>query len=603
MVEELLATAVEFIGGTPRPNQVTMANAVEHALESQRHLAVQAGTGTGKSLAYLVPAIDHAMKSDSPVVITTATLALQRQLMTRDVPRVVESLKDQYERSPRFAILKGKNNYVCKRKTQGMLEPWLSTTETGDRDEFGGTDEEWRELSVTSRECIGAARCPFGDECFSEIAKHQAEKADIIITNHAMLAIDAAADFDLIPEHEVVIIDEAHELESRVTSASTLTLSSNILYSLAAQLNKIGEARGEATLMELADTWRENPLTTGRWVDPNPADQRFLKELSDALISIHSSLGHGNNNDDVEAVAERDSVRSQINDALAALDDLPDSMVIWVTEEQTYCAAPLSIQHILRDALFTDKTAVLTSATLAIGGNFNSVAKAWGIPDNTWDGLDVGTPFDPARAGILYIPEALDPPGKNGISDQALEEIEELITAMGGRTLGLFTSRKAAETAAEYMRDKLDMPIYCQGDAHLPDLIKKFQEKETSCLFGTLTLWQGVDVPGPSCSLVIMDRIPFPRPDDPLMTARKDEMGFMAAYCVPAAILLAQGAGRLIRSTTDKGVVALLDPRVKTARYGSFLLQSLPPFWQTRNHETTIGALGRLRAELEKAED
>ncbi|MDO4911342.1 MAG: ATP-dependent DNA helicase [Corynebacterium sp.] len=600
MVEKLLSAAVDYIGGSPRPNQVEMARAVEHALESGRHLAVQAGTGTGKSLAYLVPAIDHAMKAEKPVVITTATLALQRQLMKRDVPRVVEALKDQFDRKPRFAILKGKNNYVCMRKTQGLLDPWLSNTETGDRDDFGGTDEEWRDMSVTSRECIGASRCPFGDDCFSEVAKRKAEKSDIIITNHAMLAIDAANEFDLIPEHDVVIIDEAHELEARVTSASTVTLNSNALYSLASQLNKIGEARGEATLMELADSWRENPLTVGRWVEPDLGDLRFLKELSDALISIHSALGRGNSKDDVEAVAERDSIRAQVADALAALDDQPESMVVWVTEEQTYCAAPLSIQHILRDALFTEKTAVLTSATLALGGNFNSVAKAWGIPDNTWDGLDVGTPFDPANSGILYIPERLDPPGRNGVSDETLQEIEELINAMGGRTLGLFTSRKAAETAAEYIRERVDVPVYCQGDAHLPDLIQKFSDNEESCLFGTLTLWQGVDVPGPSCSLVIMDRIPFPRPDDPLMTARKDEMGFMSAYCVPAAILLAQGAGRLIRSVTDRGVVALLDPRVKTARYGSFLLQSLPAFWQTRDHDTTVGALTRLRDSLGK---
>ena len=229
---------------------------------------------------------------------------------------------------------------------------------------------------------------------------------------------------------------------------------------------------------------------------------------------------------------------------------------------------------------------VLTSATLALGGSFDAAAGSVGLLGANapaWQGLDVGSPFDYPKQGILYLADHLPAPGRDGTSTEAMDELAELITAAGGRTLGLFSSRRAAEAAAEAMRERLDVPILCQGDDATPTLVREFAGDATTCLFGTLSLWQGVDVPGSACQLVVVDRIPFPRPDDPLASARQRAVaqaggnGFMAVAAVHAALRLAQGVGRLIRTSDDRGVVAVLDPRLATARYGGFLRASLPP--------------------------
>ena len=279
---------------------------------------------------------------------------------------------------------------------------------------------------------------------------------------------------------------------------------------------------------------------------------------------------------------------------------------MWLTRSDKYddsvAVAPLSVAALLREKLFGEHTVVLTSATLTVGGNFNAMAASWGLPDKTWDSLDAGTPFDPAKSGILYTAKHLPAPGRDGLSDATLDEIAELITAAGGRTLGLFSSRRAAQQAAEAMRTRLPFDIMLQGEDSTGALVDKFARNENSCLFGTLTLWQGVDVPGRALSLVIIDRIPFPRPDDPLLQARANaadaagRSGFMEVSATHAALLMAQGAGRLLRSVSDRGVVAVLDNRLVTKRYGSFLRRSLPAFWETTNPDTVRGALQRLVA-------
>jgi len=303
--------------------------------------------------------------------------------------------------------------------------------------------------------------------------------------------------------------------------------------------------------------------------------------------------------------------------------------------------APLSVAGLLREKLFGTRTCVLTSATLKLGGDFESMARQVGLrmsdqvqpgtpaenasaPDSPatasasaptsaggsvthvrpqpWMGIDVGSPFDYARQAILYTASRLPTPGREGPSEQALDELTELVRAAGGRTLGLFSSRRAAEAAAEYVRDRLDSVVLCQGDAQLPELGKAFMADPTTSLFGTLSLWQGLDVPGATCQLVVIDRIPFPRPDDPLLSARQRAVeesggnGFMAVAATHAALLLAQGTGRLIRRSSDRGVVACLDPRLVRARYGSFLRQSLPPMWPTTDRDVALGALHRLDA-------
>ncbi len=302
-------------------------------------------------------------------------------------------------------------------------------------------------------------------------------------------------------------------------------------------------------------------------------------------------------------------------------------------------AAPVDVAGLVRGGLLRERTAVLTSATLSLGGGFTSLAGSVGLwpgemvpadappaparvrgadsgagatpggsdaagtsadPPEPWRGIDVGSPFDHARRGILYVARHLPPPGREPATDAQLDEIADLVTAAGGATLGLFSSRRAATAAAEAMRARLDVPVLCQGDDTVPTLVARFLEDEATCLFGTLSLWQGVDVPGSACRLVLIDRIPFPRPDDPVRSARSEAVqarggnGFMSVAATHAALLLAQGSGRLIRTETDRGVVAVLDSRLATARYGAFLVRSMPPFWRTTDRAVVLEALRRL---------
>jgi ATP-dependent DNA helicase DinG len=290
---------------------------------------------------------------------------------------------------------------------------------------------------------------------------------------------------------------------------------------------------------------------------------------------------------------------------MAKLDEYD---VLWVSESERFGrqvnCAPLSVAGLLRSQVFDSHPVVLTSATLKIGGDFRAVAASLGLAGEdatAWRGIDVGSPFDYRSQGILYVARHLPPPGRDGIGPEALAEVAELLWAADGRTLGLFASQRSAEAAARYCREHVpERLVLCQGDAHLTRLTAEFVDDPEASLFGTLSLWQGIDVPGDTCRLVVIDKIPFPRPDDPLMQARQQAVseaggnGFMAVAATHAGLLLAQGSGRLIRTLTDRGVVAVLDPRLVTARYGSFLKASMPDFWMTTDRETAIGALRRL---------
>ncbi|UDL75430.1 ATP-dependent DNA helicase [Corynebacterium uberis] len=632
---KLLDAAVAALGGSARVGQEKMAHAVTRALDSGRHLAVQAGTGTGKSLAYLVPALRHAQATDTTVVVSTATIALQRQLVERDLPRLAEALEDELPHRPTFAIQKGRSNYLCLHKISAgeptadllddaeltatgkqvrRLHDWAEQTTTGDRDslETGVSDTVWRQVSVTSAECIGAGRCPHGADCFAELARQAARDVDVVVTNHALLAIDALTDSAVLPEHDAVIIDEAHELDARITSVSTAQLTPTSLRLVSRRMAALGASPD--TFDTAVATWEERLplLDQGRWRATDEDTHGLLVGLRDELWAGHLSVTSGGSpDDDVDTKAERANLANHMVDLydtavriLAVLDadaeQTPDD-VVWLTEA-ALSVAPLSVAGLLAGHLFAQNTAVLTSATLSVGGNFDALAASWGLPSGTWDGLDVGTPFDPARAGILYIARHLPAPSREGPSPAALDEMAGLITAAGGRTLALFASRRAAQQAATALRARLPFDILVQGEDSTGVLVERFARNENTCLFGTLTLWQGVDVPGRSLSLVIIDKIPFPRPDDPLLQARKEAAdaagrnGFMSVAATHAALLLAQGAGRLLRSTTDRGVVAILDPRLLTKRYGSFLRASLPPLWPTSNPTTVREALRRLVA-------
>lgn len=640
---DLLAAAVESLGGARRAGQVKMAEAVTKALDSQRHLAVQAGTGTGKSLAYLVPAIRHAQAHETTVVVSTATIALQRQLVDRDLPRLADALEPLLPQRPTFAIQKGRNNYVCLHKlslddapSDSLIEEedlswmgkhvkrvaeWAQDTETGDRGDLvpGVPDMAWRQVSVTSNECLGASRCPHGEECFAELARERTKDVDIVVTNHALLAIDALADVAVLPEHDAVIIDEAHELDGRITSVATSEISARALTMAARRAGKLGTSR--ETLESVIDDFTAaiDLEAPGRWeVISDPARGAFAA-LRDALWKTRTGISDapaGESENDPEKFAERANLRNHLDDLhdavvrILEVFDEPDpakhSDVVWLTRSErsgdSVSVAPLSIAGLLHERLFGEQTVVLTSATLSVGGNFDAMAASWGLPKGSWDALDAGTPFDPAKSGILYTARHLPNPGRDGLSSETLDEIAELITAAGGRTLGLFSSRRAAEQAAEAMRARLPFDILLQGEDSTGALVDTFAKNENSCLFGTLTLWQGVDVPGSACSLVIIDRIPFPRPDDPLLQARSNaadaagRSGFMEVSATHASLLMAQGAGRLLRSVNDRGVVAVLDNRLVTKRYGSYIRRSLPAFWDTTDPEVVRGALRRLVA-------
>lgn len=643
---DLLDAAVSALGGARRAGQVRMAEAVTTALEKERHLAVQAGTGTGKSLAYLVPAFRHAQETGHTVIVSTATLALQRQLVERDLPRLAEALEPHLKKKPTFAIMKGRSNYVCLNKVSRAAElddedalldqdaisslgrhvqrvyEWAEDTETGDREDLepGVPDLAWRQVSVTSNECLGATRCPHGEDCFAELARRRAADVDIVVTNHALLAIDAVADINILPEHDVVIIDEAHELDGRITSVSTAEITGRALKMAANRAKSLGANGKDQRLSEQANELSQllGEFTPGRWTDlPEEAKQQLMS-LADTLSDCRETIARapeGEQAQDPEKSAERQNLANHLGslveaiarilDVFATGDPAAHADVVWLERDErtlndTLAVAPLSIAGMLHEKLFGEQTVVLTSATLALGGRFDAMATQWGLPKGTWDSLDVGYPFDPARSGILYTAAHLPQPGRDGLSPQTLKEIRELIMAAGGRTLGLFSSRRAAQQAAEELKPTLPFDIYLQGEDSIGALVDKFTKNENSCLFGTLTLWQGVDVPGPACSLVLIDRIPFPRPDNPLMQARTEAAkaagrnGFMEVSATHAALLMAQGAGRLLRSVNDRGVVAVLDSRLETKRYGSYLRASMPQMWPTSDPEVVRGALKRL---------
>ena len=696
---ELLGAAVGAVpGGTSRPGQEEMAAAVEAAAQTGEHLIVQAGTGTGKSLAYLVP----ALHTGGTVVVSTATLALQAQLVDSDLPRLADAVEPVLRRRPTFAVLKGRHHYLCKAKLEGStaedptdglfddgpgqwlgaagkmgqqmtrLREWAEETDTGDRTELepGVDDQTWRLASMPARECIGALKCPFGDECFAEASRARAREADIVVTNHSLLAVDMLAGRHILPDHDLLVIDEAHELVDRVTSAAQAELTPETVARAARRAKSSVDGR-------VVDQLEGAGAAFGLAMETAPVGRlvSLPDQLRDALIVLDGAGrraldGIGDiTADDPDSVTKTQtkSMLQSVGQTAQRLLEQSAQDVAWISEDErmrrSVVVAPLSVAPQLGATLFTNRTVVATSATLAIGGRFDLVARSLGLqvdqgrtpatsdqrpepppaveepersvaasaaaaaraaviaareaadrlvsedgePDPRWRALDVGSPFDYPKQGILYVASRLPRPGASGLSDAAQQELIELAEAAGGRTLGLFSSRRAASQAAEALRARTDLPVLVQGEDSLGHLVRKFRAEEKVCLLGVMSLWQGVDVPGPACQLVVVDRLPFPRPDEPLSAARSravDESGgsgFMAVSVPHAAVRLAQGAGRLIRAAGDRGVVAVLDSRLHTARYGDFIRKTLPPFWYTTSGDVVRAALRRLDAETAPA--
>jgi ATP-dependent DNA helicase DinG len=659
-VRSALNAAVFAIEGSPREGQIEMAEAVANALSDRHHLLVQAGTGTGKSLAYLVPALVHGKR----VLVATATLALQRQLVERDLPRVKEALEKELGRTISFAVYKGVGNYLCLQKMNAddgtadsellveisglerdarRLREWAQKPGiSGDRDDAPDVDRRvWLANSTSGRECVGADECRFGSECFAVNAKAKAQTADIVVTNHTLLAIEVVDSHPILPERDAIILDEAHEFMDRTTQAVTEELTSGRIARAANMVRRHMPGKLAESFVKASDGFAEAMDDYGQEYRSRIDEQRKLDQLPDLLAApvrkikdaaeaVIAAISADSEIVDPDSLADRARVKGAVNEIKTTAQKLMrmgEGQVLWYEPTfSTLYLAPLAVSHVLRENLFTQTPVIATSATLTVGKSFDPIARSlgilstttsedegkeesdWQVDPNNVQMLDVGSPFDFANQGMLYLPKQLPEPGRDGPSKEALVELGELIDAAGGRTLALFSSWRGVEMADEHLRRVLaELPISIitqrRGDS-VGSLVDRFAADPTSILLGTMSLWQGVDVPGPSCTLVAIDRIPFPRPDDPVMSARAAEAdaaggsGFMQVSLPRAALLLAQGTGRLIRSIDDRGVVAILDSRIVNKRYGSILLNSMPPLWRTSDGAVVKDSLKRLNSQF-----
>jgi len=650
----------QMAGGEHRPEQQEMCRAVAEAIVTGTHLVVQAGTGTGKSLAYLVP----AALSGKKVVVATATKALQDQLADKDLP-----LADAALGLPRpldFAVLKGRSNYICRQRVaevgaggvqpelgdqgpaavdeeaggdgadradggdrgggggvggggrgpapEGLVEEvrtlvaWSQKSTTGDRTDlsFEPSDRAWNMLSVGPRECPGAFNCPSGGECFAEAARDRAAAADVVVVNTHLYGAHLASGGAVLPEHDVVVFDEAHELEEVMTSSLGVEVTPGRFRSLVTAARPLVDER-EADLVDamasageqlgavLVDRIGTRVLQDGSRPGADDAELAELvvraSEQARRLVDVLRRSGGQRSllDDEGGADPDRASRRTRTVTAAAHLaEDLHrlasrrDGEVAWVDGTRRNARlrlSPIDVGPTLAGMLWGEVTAVLTSATIP-----PRIVERVGLEAFRTEELDVGSPFDYRAHALLYVARHLPDRRAAGAEEALHRELAALIEAAGGRTLALFTSRRATEAAAEALAPELEVTLLVQGDLPKGLLLQEFTNDETSCLFATLGFWQGVDVPGRALSLVTIDRLPFPRPDDPLLQAKRDRAGSGAFSLVDlprAATLLAQGSGRLIRTADDRGVVAVLDPRLATASYRGVLLATLPPMRRT----------------------
>lgn len=653
---QVLNSIVERVSGEVRAGQEHMVTEIATAISKSQHRIIQAGTGTGKSLGYLIPAATFALSQpQGAVIVSTATLALQKQLMENELPVLADVLADEFGAELDFAVLKGRNNYVCLQKlhtsipdtdqeslfetgtsylsTQAIaVRSWAESTDTGDRDEYPDEIDArvWRGFSVSRRECVGESKCAFGEDCFAAKRRILASDAHIVVTNHALLSIDVIEGIPVLPEHDVVIVDEGHEIVDRATNAITSELSSNMLERGISAASSLLDDRTIALAEDAVDAFESSLRSLGGNVESAPDVIIRLHELPSVLIEsltlVRDAFGaaitdiSGVKSDQPDVAAKNQQIRGGLEDIFDIAGSIlnngvthPESHVVWIdhfAKTTILHSAPLSVASILESALFSEKCVVVTSATLMTAGKFDSIAKSLGIFTNPrLESIDVGSPFDYPTQGILYVASHVDPPSRDGISMQALDEMGELVEAAGGRTLILCSSWRAVEKAAEYLRVRVDSPLLAHRKGESAgQQVERFARNPESSLIGTLSLWQGVDVPGSTCSQVIIDRIPFPRPDDPLMSARSQAVdlaggsGFNSVMLAKAGLMLAQASGRLIRRSTDRGVVSVLDSRLATARYGAALRASMPPLWFTTNKEATLQSLQRLAQDAQSLE-
>lgn len=607
-------------GGETRPGQLRMAELVAEALATDENLLVEAGTGTGKSLAYLVPIVASGKRA----VVATATIALQSQLVDSDVPLVAKAL----HRPITVALLKGRRNYLCRQRLAELdrakrdeqlqllggrnpdnhlaeVRAWAAETIDGDREELDPSppDDVWSAVSVGADECPGANRCPSGGDCFSEIARQRAAAADVVVTNQHYYGLNLAAGGALLPDHEVVVFDEAHQLPEVLGATCGTELSGGRFRALGRRVRGVlTDEELPADLDRSADEIDDllRPLVgqplgdLGHLVGVTVTGRDRVDKIIAALRKLDPSEGS-----DVAARIERTQLAATrlVGDIDTVLE-AEESDVIWVDgrpDHPVLRRTPLELDDVLDASLWPDRAVVLTSATLP-----DAVIGHLGLPAET-EVNRVGSPFDYAELGLLYCPTDLPPPRSDDHRRAVQDEIVGLLAASGGRALCLFTSYGAMTEAAERLVDETDHQILVQGEAPKAVLIERFKTEPASVLLATLSFWQGIDLPGSTLTLVTIDRIPFPRPDEPVTQARRDRAGRFAFREVDlprAQTLLAQAAGRLVRRADDRGVVAVLDPRLATTKsYRWDLINALPPFSRTRDRDEVHRFLRRLDEE------
>jgi ATP-dependent DNA helicase DinG len=597
-----------------RPGQKEMAHAVEEALNEGKHLIVQAGTGTGKTIAYLVPAIVAGKRT----VVTTATKALQDQLAHKDLPFLVQHLSEYVNRDITFAVLKGRSNYVCRqrlaelngetekknrkadsptllevdemsqsvRREIDLISEWTKTTKSGDMADisWSPSDRALRAVSVGSDECPGARRCPVGGTCFSELARFKASEADIVVVNTHLYGLHVASGGQLLPEHEVLIVDEAHGLEDIMSDTVGVSIHAGNFNFFAGVVKRIiADPKVISDIVNIGTMLDEvlSPIHNQRISAPLPLEvtavlaegRRIVARILDILRTIETK-----DDDSNQRKLRAQTLATRLADTVDVALKTDDTYVPYISgtiDHPKLDIAPLDVGPVLDAGVWQKTTAILTSATVP-----SKMADRIGLPVSKTQLCNVESPFDYQSNAVLYCSKHLPNPNSPEFTKLMHEELFHLISAAGGRTLALFTSYRALDAAVDAMRKRLPNTILSQREYQKNQLVKLFSEDESSCLFATSGFFQGIDIPGRTLSLVTLDRIPFPRPDDPLLSARRDAIGdraFREIDLPRAATLLAQATGRLIRNATDRGVVAVFDPRLGNAGYRRDILGSMPP--------------------------